>query len=258
MHNLENICLIGTGKLSRHLAKKLSIFKGKPLFIWGRNSEQAASIANEFGLVHINNIQEIPENSAVLLCVSDNAIEQLANELKEKSPFLIHFSGTQSINRLTPYTPNAAVIWPNQSFSSAIHIDWKNVPLILEVSNDAAKVWLMEIVKALEGPAVFLDEESRKKLHLAAVVANNFINHLLVLTESWCIQNKLDFKLLLPLITQSTQNLQNQSPTQLQTGPASRNDWTTIHSHIEMLSNFPQLREVYTLFSNQLADRNKT
>jgi predicted short-subunit dehydrogenase-like oxidoreductase (DUF2520 family) len=109
----------------------------------------------------------------------------------------------------------------------------------------------------LEGPAVFLDEESRKKLHLAAVVANNFINHLMVLTESWCIQNKLDFNLLLPLINQSTQNLQNQSPTQLQTGPASRNDWTTIHAHIEMLTQFPQLKEVYILFSNQLAEKNK-
>lgn len=255
MHNLEHICLIGTGKLSRHLAKKLSIFKGKAIFVWGRNSDQAASIASEFGLVHLNNIQEIPENSAVLLCVSDNAIEQLANELKDKALFLIHFSGTQSINRLTPYTPNAAVIWPNQSFSYAVHIDWKNVPLILEVTNEASKVWLMEIVNALEGQAVFLDEESRIKLHLAAVVANNFINHLLVLTESWCKQNKLDFKLLLPLITQSTQNLQIQSPSQLQTGPASRNDLTTIQSHIEMLSHFPQLKEVYTLFSNQLAEK---
>jgi hypothetical protein len=84
-----------------------------------------------------------------------------------------------------------------------------------------------------------------------------FRSHLLVLTESWCIQNKLDFKLLLPLITQSTQNLQNQSPTQLQTGPASRNDWTTIHSHIEMLSHFPELKEVYTLFSDQLSLKNK-
>ncbi len=256
MHNLEHICLIGTGKLSRQLAKKLPIFKGKPLLFWGRNSEQAASIASEFDLVLLDNIKEIPENSAVLLCVSDNSIEQLANELKEKSLFLIHFSGTQSINRLTPYTPNAAVIWPNQSFSNAVHIDWKNVPLIMEVSNDAAKVWLIEIVNTLEGPAVFLDEESRKKLHLAAVVANNFINHLLVLTESWCKQNKLDFKLLLPLINQSTQNLQNQSPSQLQTGPASRNDWTTIQSHIEMLSHFPQLKDVYTLFSNQLAEKN--
>ena len=256
MHNLEHICLIGTGKLSRQLAKKLPIFKDKPLFIWGRNSEHAASIANEFGLVNLNGLQEIPENSAVLLCVSDNAIEQLANELKDKALFLIHFSGTQSINRLTPCTPNAAVIWPNQSFSSSVHIDWKNVPLILEVSNDEAKVWLMEIVSKLEGPAVFLDEESRIKLHLAAVVANNFINHLLVLTESWCKQNKLDFKLLLPLINQSTHNLQNQSPSQLQTGPASRNDWTTIHSHIEMLSHYPQLKEVYTLFSNQLAEKN--
>ncbi len=257
MRNLEHICLIGTGKLSRHLAKKLSIFKDKPLFIWGRNSEQAASIASEFGLVHLNNIQEIPENSGVLLCVSDHAIEQLANELKDKSPFLIHFSGTQSISRLTPFTPNAAIIWPNQSFSNAVHIDWKNVPLILEVSNETSKVWLMEIVNALGGSAVFLDEESRKKLHLAAVVANNFINHLFVLTETWCIQNKLDFKLLLPLINQSTQNLQNQSPSQLQTGPASRNDWTTIHSHIEMLSHFPELKQVYTLFSDQLSLKNK-
>jgi glutamyl-tRNA reductase len=59
VHNLEHICLIGSGKLSRHLAKILSIFKDKPLFIWGRNSQQAESIASEFGLVHLNGLQDI-------------------------------------------------------------------------------------------------------------------------------------------------------------------------------------------------------
>ena len=194
-----------------------------------------------------------------LFCVSDQAIEMLADKLKGIATYMIHLSGTQSINVLTKNTSNAAVMWPVQSFSFQSHIEWKRIPLVLEVSNKDASEWLMALVNVLGGPSVFLDEESRKKLHLAAVVANNFLNHLMVLTETWCIDNKLDFQFLLPLISQSIANLNDQSPTELQTGPASRNDQTIVQAHIDMLHKHAQLKEVYTLMSLQIAElQNKT
>lgn len=254
MLNPEHICLIGTGKLSRHLAKKLRLYKGKPIYIWGRNSDKSAQIAREFELIHLEDLMQIPMNCVAIFCVSDHAIETLANKLKGIADYMVHLSGTQTIHVLTKYTLNAAVMWPVQSFSFQSHMEWKRIPLVLEVSNTDAKEWLMELVNALGGMPVFLDEESRKKLHLAAVVSNNFLNHLMVLTETWCIENKLDFQLLLPLISQSIANLNDQSPTELQTGPASRNDQTIVQAHLDMLQAHAQLKEVYTLMSSQISE----
>lgn len=256
MSKPEHICLIGTGKLSRQLAKKLSLFRGKPVYIWGRNLEIAAQIAREFELIHLKDLSLFPENCAAIFCVSDHAIEPLASKLNGIAAYMVHLSGTQSIHVLTKNTSNAAVMWPVQSFSSQSHIEWNRIPLILEVSNSDANEWLMELVNTLEGRPIFLEEESRKKLHLAAVVSNNFINHLLVLTETWCIDNNLDFQLLLPIISQSISNLSEQSPAELQTGPASRNDQTILHVHMEMLQKHAQLKEVYSLMSSQITKSN--
>src|SRR5690242_21497823 len=42
-------------------------------------------------------------------------------------------------------------------------------------------------------------DEQRMKLHLAAVIVNNFVNHLYAMAEMYCKKEGLDFYLLLPL-----------------------------------------------------------
>jgi hypothetical protein len=60
--------------------------------------------------------------------------------------------------------------------------------------------------------------------------------------------------LLLPLISQSIANLNDRSPTELQTGPASRNDQTIVQAHLDMLQAHAQLKEVYSLMSSQISE----
>ena len=54
------------------------------------------------------------------------------------------------------------------------------------------------------GPVCDSDgDDQRLKLHLAAVLCNNFVNHLYALTERYCKMEGLDFQLLLPLIKET-------------------------------------------------------
>jgi hypothetical protein len=92
----------------------------------------------------------------------------------------------------------------------------------------------------------------RVKLHLAAVMVNNFTNHLYALMETYCREEGLDFHLLLPLIKETASRLDDVSPSKTQTGPAVRNDTTTIEKHLDLLQKYPQLKRMYELFTESI------
>ncbi len=253
----KNICLIGTGKIARHLAEKLASLDDYSIFIWGRNSQIAQTISEETGIKLLNEISEIPTNSIGILCVSDHAIQTVAHELTGRFDLIIHLSGTSSMDLISGTAAHTGVIWPNQSFTIGNSINWKNVPLCLEASDEFAHSEISELAKNLGGPFAWLSGEQRRMLHLAAVGANNFVNHLMVLTEEWCLANGLDFQFLMPMIEQSAQRFKTSSPKLTQTGPASRNDQTTIALHLSMLKDFPEFAEVYALLSKQISERSK-
>jgi predicted short-subunit dehydrogenase-like oxidoreductase (DUF2520 family) len=96
------------------------------------------------------------------------------------------------------------------------------------------------------------NDEERLKLHMAAVFCNNFVNHLYALTAEYCTKETLRFELLIPLIQETAQRLLEMPPSQAQTGPASRNDKETMQKHLELLDNYPQLKEIYILFTKSI------
>jgi len=75
----------------------------------------------------------------------------------------------------------------------------------------------------------------RKQLHLAAVFINNFVNHLYFIGEEICKQHEIPFEILYSLIIETSQKAVSLSPFLAQTGPAKRNDLTTIKKQLEML-----------------------
>jgi len=89
-------------------------------------------------------------------------------------------------------------------------------------------------------------------LHVAAVMVSNFTNHLYALAEDYCRKEGLDFKQLLPLIEETAIRLKDTSAKQAQTGPALRHDSETIHKHLELLKDHPQLKNIYVLLTESI------
>jgi predicted short-subunit dehydrogenase-like oxidoreductase (DUF2520 family) len=102
---------------------------------------------------------------------------------------------------------------------------------------------------SISNRVVELDSEKRLYLHLAAVIANNFTNHLLAQSEKILKLQQLPFDLLKPLVEETVKKAFEGSPFKNQTGPAVRNDQTTIQKHLEMLSEDEKLRELYQIIT---------
>ena len=96
------------------------------------------------------------------------------------------------------------------------------------------------------------DDDARLKLHVAAVVVNNFSNHLYALIENYCKSEGLEFKELLPLIEETVSRLKDTSPSMTQTGPAIRHDKETIQKHLALLESHPQLKKVYEFLTESI------
>ena len=96
-----------------------------------------------------------------------------------------------------------------------------------------------------------ITDDERQKLHLAAVIANNFSNHLYTLSAQYLAKNNIDFDLLKPLITETVHKISNSNPKANQTGPAKRNDIETIEKHFSLMEN-EDLKEIYKILTKSI------
>jgi predicted short-subunit dehydrogenase-like oxidoreductase (DUF2520 family) len=83
------------------------------------------------------------------------------------------------------------------------------------------------------------------KLHVAAVFACNFVNHMYSIASDILDSENLPFDLIKPLIQETADKINELSPSVAQTGPAKRNDQLVIEKHLDLLSFSPEYQKIY-------------
>jgi predicted short-subunit dehydrogenase-like oxidoreductase (DUF2520 family) len=107
-----------------------------------------------------------------------------------------------------------------------------------------------EVGSKISSVVEYCDSEKRKRIHLSAVFINNFSNHLISIGQNLAEKNNIDPQLFSALIEETFAKLKELAAEEAQTGPAVRNDLTTIKSHLEMLDG--NEKEIYKLLTNNL------
>ncbi|MBK8621080.1 MAG: DUF2520 domain-containing protein [Saprospiraceae bacterium] len=114
-----------------------------------------------------------------------------------------------------------------------------------------------QLAGILSDTVIHKNHNDRQKIHVAAVFANNFTNHLYTISKDFCQKNNLNFDLLWPLIEEGTKKARTNGPEFSQTGPAVRNDKKTIQHHEYLLENDPEWLSLYQLFTHLIQKRHK-
>jgi predicted short-subunit dehydrogenase-like oxidoreductase (DUF2520 family) len=143
------------------------------------------------------------------------------------------------------------VFYPLQTFSKKKRVKLDQAPIFLEANNPDDMKMLKKIAIALSGNAQELDSEKRKYLHLAAVFACNFTNHMYLLAGKILKEQGVSYDLLLPLITETASKLSELSPEEAQTGPAVRFDKDIMDKQMAMLSDLG-VQTIYRLISQNI------
>ncbi|MDQ6610747.1 MAG: DUF2520 domain-containing protein [Bacteroidota bacterium] len=247
-----DIVIIGTGNTATVLGRKLKIAGHRIVQVFGRDTKEASALAYELNTESTNYWNVVYRNADLyILAVSDIAIEEVFRELHLSKETVVHTAASVSMNILKEKAEHFGVFYPLQSLKKEIrHLP--DIPIIIDASDNETLKMLELLAHTISDKVVEASDETRVKLHLAAVLVNNFTNHLFALVEKYCKEEGLDFNLLLPLIKETSARLDEISPSKTQTGPATRADKKTIEKHLQLLQNYPQLFKIYGLFTESI------
>ena len=144
------------------------------------------------------------------------------------------------------------MLYPLQTFSKDKSVDFSEIPVFIEANNEAALSKTSSLARMLSDNVREVSSQQRKQLHLAAVFACNFTNHLYELSSQLTEAAKLPFEVLLPLIRETADKLRTLSPHDAQTGPAIRNDRQVMEEHVKLLEGRSDLQKLYQLLSESI------
>jgi len=246
------IVIIGTGNTATVLGRKLKAAGHNIVQVFGRDTSAASKLAYELGTESTNYWNVVYRDADLyILAVSDIAIDEILQELQLPDKTIVHTAASVSKNILKNKSQHYGVFYPLQSLKKDIaHLP--DIPIVIDASDESTLKGLETLAQSISDKVVEAGDEQRMKLHLAAVVVNNFVNHLYALAEAYCNSEGIDFTLLLPLIKETADRLTLISPSQLQTGPAFRNDRNTVERHLELLKKYPHLRKIYETFTESI------
>jgi predicted short-subunit dehydrogenase-like oxidoreductase (DUF2520 family) len=247
------IVIIGSGNVAAVLGRKFKAAGHEILQVLSRNARAASELAYEWDTESANYISLLnPQADVYIMAVSDGAISTIAAELRLPGKVVAHTAASVSKDLLKNVTPHYGVFYPLQTLRKETGVP-QEVPIFVEGSDEKAKAILNQLAESISpGDVTIVKEGEREKLHVAAVVVNNFTNHLYVLAEDFCKKEGLNFKELLPLIEETVHRLRISSPVDSQTGPASRNDTTTINKQLGLLEKYPRLLNVYRVLTDSI------
>ncbi len=227
MHNpLNHIVVVGAGNVGTHLAE---LFK---------------AVAPRVTL-HSHLADDLPrEADLFLLCITDSALENVAESLTIHRGVVAHTSGTMPLHVLKRF-PSHGIFYPFQTFRREVPLINKDFPILIEASESSCEQQLIKAASLISSQVMLSDEAGRRQLHVAGVFASNFTN--LMYSAAWEVANtRFDArKVLTPLLRETLERIGSGVPEQFQTGPAVRNDLNVIASHLEWLRSKPELKQLY-------------
>ena len=248
------VAIIGSGNVATILGEKICVAGHEVLQVYSRDPAAAHKLAVLVGGRPVSRPGDLDSSADLyLIAVSDSAIAEVAGWLRVNDGLVVHTAGSVVMEVLRPCSPNYGVLYPLQSLRREITPS-AEIPLLVDGSNSESLEQLFNFGRTIAGTVQGADDQKRMKLHISAVIMNNFTNHLYTLASDYCKKENIDFRLLMPLILETSERLKFRSPGELQTGPAVRNDSGTIRNHLEQLQNYPDLSEIYRLFTEKILD----
>ena len=259
---VRKITIVGTGNVGTHLFKAFSALPD--VMVMTPDNPDGISAMHpgdnpgldilEVANVSSRSLEGLPAMSdLILIAVKDDAIAEVASRLSGKARIMAHTSGSTPMDILRPYAENFGVFYPLQTFSKEKELIYREIPFFIEGSSEASAERLFKVARLISQHVFDADSDKRKSLHIAAVFACNFANHLVGIADDILGENGMDYRVLLPLIRETVAKLEVLHPHEAQTGPAVRNDSNVISSHQQMLASNPMWSTIYDLLSRSIA-----
>lgn len=240
--------IIGSGNVAYHLAKAFTQNNIEVSQIFGRNEIELKKISEVFNIPF--STEKLEDADFYLISVSDSSVEQVSDLIKNENALVAHTSGSLPLEILTGNYRKAS-FYPLQTFSKTKNLEYSKIPFFIEAENQIDEKSLFELASLISDHVETSDYEKRKYIHLTAVFACNFVNHLFARAKEIADSQDLDFNYFIPLIDETVEKIHHLEPKLAQTGPAVRGDERVLKLHEDLITDEEHLK-IYQLMNESI------
>lgn len=259
MANNIKVSFIGSGNLAWHLAPALDNADFAVQEVYSRNPAHAAALVERLYEADVKATLDFSTSTSKVffIATTDEAIEEVVQEIiLPDEAILLHTSGSQPLTILGyAATQHLGVFYPLQTFSKDKKVDFRDIPIFIESADPYTDKVLRSMGSALSGNIIPISSYDRRALHVAAVFASNFTNHMLLIAQDIMREHSLSYDWLKPLIAEMINKSLSIGPENAQTGPARRGDLEILDKHVEFLQDDIRVSEIYRIISQHIIDR---
>jgi predicted short-subunit dehydrogenase-like oxidoreductase (DUF2520 family) len=246
------IVFIGAGNLANCVSMEMQRVGMTIGQIYSRSRGHAEALAKKVNCRWTCDLDEIiPDADLYIFSLKDSALPEVISRMKPNEGLWVHTAGSVPMHVFKGHTPRYGVFYPLQTFTKSRRVKLDGTPIFLEVNNPDDMKMLRKVAIALSGNAREMDSEKRRRIHLAAVFACNFTNHMYTLAAGILEEQGISYDVLLPLIRETADKISDLPPLEAQTGPAVRFDREVMDRQLALLAE-PALQTIYKLLSQSI------
>jgi predicted short-subunit dehydrogenase-like oxidoreductase (DUF2520 family) len=252
-HN--NISFAGAGRVAEALCKELFHAGFKIDTIASETEVNGRALADSCNAGWSSDLHFPDSTKIIIVAVPDHRLTDVLDRINLAQGTLVtHTAGSFGLDIFPARMKQKGVLYPLQTFSKNRKISFSDLPFLIESSDEESSEILKGLAESINGKVYFVDTEQRKRLHMAAVFACNFTNHMLTVGKDVALKAGFPFEILAPLINETISKAMDSGPENSQTGPAVRHDQNTIQKHLELLSYSPELQRIYSEMTRSIIE----
>lgn len=254
----KKVAIIGAGNLATRVSLELHHKGVEIVQVYSQTVTSALSLARMLGCNYVIKPEKITTEADIyLISVSDMVVNDLLSKMNFNNKLLAHTAGSIPLSDLKKFSKNYGVFYPLQTFSKFRDISFSRIPFCIEANNKDNEDILMELASTISKDVRLINSEQRKQLHLAAVFACNFVNHMYAVASELLEEKDIPFDIIRPLIAETASKIKNMTPRAAQTGPAIRLDKNVLLEHQSMLNSQTKLKKLYAQISENINEYHK-
>lgn len=254
----KRLVIIGAGNLATRVSLELHNEGAEIVQVYSRTVTSALTLAKMLGCSYVTRPDKITSDADIyLISVSDMAFTDLLKQINFNNKLIAHTAGSIPMKELAPYSSNYGVFYPLQTFSKYRDVSFGKIPFCIEANTPENEKTLCELASTISKDVRLINSEQRKQIHLAAVFASNFVNHMYAIAGELLQEKDIPFDILRPIISETASKVKNMTPRAAQTGPAVRKDKNVMNFHMDMLNGKPRLKKLYSQISDSIFEYHK-
>lgn len=246
------IVFVGAGNLATHLATALQQAGHVVMQVYSRTPERAQALAERLQTSWTTNLNELSLDANVyFFAVHDDALPTVIAQTRPNNALWVHTAGSLPMDIFGRHVQRCGVLYPLQTFSVGRKVDFSRIPCFVEARLPDDAQLLCDMAALISTEVRMLASEQRKYLHLAAVFACNFTNHMYRIAWQLLEHQAIPPQTLWPLIDETAAKIHTLTPAQAQTGPAVRFDRKLMDMQVDLLDD-ADTKALYQLISKHI------